>query len=176
MSSNHIYPYVYRLTHKETGQFYIGYRCANKVQAARDLGHFYKSSSKLVKQLGFENFHCNILAEFFDKEAAHNFECELIRESIKDPLILNQCVQGEHFRSTKHSEETKRKIAEANRGKHPPERVAKNKPNLGRKWSDETRAIWREQRKGVPKTEEHKLAMAEAARRAWLIRRAKTQS
>lgn len=28
-----ILPYVYKLTHKETGAFYIGFRSANKVQS-----------------------------------------------------------------------------------------------------------------------------------------------
>ena len=45
-------PYVYKITHKETNQFYIGFRCANKVQANLDLGFKYFTSSKAVKELG----------------------------------------------------------------------------------------------------------------------------
>ena len=37
-------PYVYKLVHKETGEFYIGFRCANKVPANEDLGIKYFTS------------------------------------------------------------------------------------------------------------------------------------
>ena len=50
---NNILPYVYKLTHKETGQFYIGYRKANKVQSYCDIGIVYFSSSKEIEKLGF---------------------------------------------------------------------------------------------------------------------------
>ena len=57
MNSMTIQPYVYMLTHRETGQFYIGYRSGNKVPARLDLGIYYKSSSNTVKRIGFDNFY-----------------------------------------------------------------------------------------------------------------------
>ena len=86
---NNILPYVYKLTHKETGQFYIGYRCANKVRSELDILR-YKSSSKYVKELGFENFNIEIIAEFFNAEDAYEFEQNLIKESFDNNLILNK--------------------------------------------------------------------------------------
>lgn len=46
---NKILPYVYKLTHKETGQFYIGFRKANKVNSNQDLGLKYFSSSSELR-------------------------------------------------------------------------------------------------------------------------------
>ena len=62
-------PYVYKLIHKQTGEFYFGMRFGNikfNRTSGEDLGIFYKSSSNLVKLRGFENFHYFVLAEFFE--------------------------------------------------------------------------------------------------------------
>ena len=87
---NKILPYVYKLTHKETGQFYIGFRKANKVNSNQDLGLKYFSSSSRVKKLGFENFNIEILAEFFNWEDALNFEQNTIKENFTNNLCLNR--------------------------------------------------------------------------------------
>ena len=42
-------PYVYKLTHKETGQFYIDYRENNTLTADEDI-IIYQSSSKLIHE------------------------------------------------------------------------------------------------------------------------------
>src|ERR1035437_9879323 len=62
--STKVSPYVYWLTHKETGQFYIGYREAHLVPSDQDLGFFYFTSSKQIKTLKFENFNHRIVAVF----------------------------------------------------------------------------------------------------------------
>lgn len=130
-----VLPYVYRLTHKTTGQFYIGYRAGNKKVSYLDLPT-YQSSSKLVKGLGFENFEWMIVAEFFDKDDAYNFEQLTISEEIHNDLCLNKHYVRDNKRHFKrfgpHSEETrskmkdshgsmteehKRKISEGNKGK-----------------------------------------------------------
>lgn len=85
-----VLPYVYKLTHKETGEFYIGYRCKNKVSSGQDLGFYYFSSSKTVKSMGFENFDIEIMAEFFDWKEAYEFEQNLIKENFKDRMCLNK--------------------------------------------------------------------------------------
>ena len=64
-------PYVYKATHKDSAEFYIGFRCANKVNAEDDLGKKYFTSSKKVKPR-FNEFNFVILAEFFDKKDAFN--------------------------------------------------------------------------------------------------------
>lgn len=122
-----ILSYVYKLTHRETGEFYIGFRKSNKIKSELDLGFKYFSSSKHVKKLGFENFNIEIIAEFFKWEDAYEFEQELIKENWNNPLILNKHYFKNNssifkMNSKNHpnykkplSEETKRKIGEKNK-------------------------------------------------------------
>lgn len=82
-------PYVYKGTHPVTGEFYIGMRFANKRPSSIDLGIIYRTSSKIVEPK-FDEFEWIILAEFFNKEDAYDFEQQLIHESWDDPLKLNR--------------------------------------------------------------------------------------
>lgn len=69
--------YVYKLVHKITGQFYFGYRCGNIRKnriAIHDIGRYYKTSSKVIKELGFENFDYFILSEYNDRYSAYDNE------------------------------------------------------------------------------------------------------
>jgi hypothetical protein len=85
-------PYVYKVTHKTTGNFYIGMRSANKITAEKDLGVRYFTSSKLVKH-DFSNFNIEIIAYFVDQIAAFEFENSLIESHWGDPLLLNKHYQ-----------------------------------------------------------------------------------
>ena len=87
-----VFPYVYRLVHKSTGQFYIGYRYANKVPAEQDLGTSYFSSSEVIKAIGFEHFNRYIIAEFFDKVYARDHERDMLLSEFGNPLILNRTI------------------------------------------------------------------------------------
>lgn len=113
MSSNPIYtstktvPYVYRLDHPTTNEFYIGFRSANKVPSSSDLGIMYFTSSKIVKPR-FHEFNITILAEFSDKLDAHEYEQSLIMEFWKSPLILNRAIFPK-IRNTGQSEKQKSK-------------------------------------------------------------------
>jgi len=100
-------PYVYKLTHKITGQFYYGYREANICAAHDDIGVQYFTSSEKIHELGFNKFsdisHFNveILSEFTEADvininiedtpgdAAWDNEQDLIENSWGDPLLLN---------------------------------------------------------------------------------------
>lgn len=113
-----ILPYVYKCTHRITGQFYIGFRCGNKVESAQDIFK-YRTSSKLVQET-FDDFDVVILAEFFDKVDAYDFEQQLIWEDWKNPLILNKSCfhNGARFSTAgktgyHRSEETKKKISKS---------------------------------------------------------------
>jgi hypothetical protein len=91
-----ILPYVYKGTHIQTGQIYIGSRCANvklNLPSDIDLGKKYFTSSKYIKQLGFHNFDWIIIAEFFNWEDAYDFEQTLISEIWRSDLCLNKRVQ-----------------------------------------------------------------------------------
>lgn len=85
--------YVYILTHRETKEFYIGVRYANKVPSSEDLGILYFTSSKTVFPI-FHQFEKFIIAEFFNYTDALEFETGLIKENFKDPLCLNKSYSG----------------------------------------------------------------------------------
>lgn len=120
MTSKTIYvnnhPYVYRLDHPVTGEFYIGYRSANKKPAHLDLP-VYRTSSDEVKER-FDEFNWTIIAEFFDADSAYDFEQLLIFEEWKDPLQLNKsCYYGkQRLKNTGHSPETRAKMSAARQG------------------------------------------------------------
>ena len=82
-----VLPYVYKVVNRTTGEFYIGYREANKKPAAEDI-LIYKTSSKKVRPI-FDQFDSYIIAEFFDGVSAYWFEQLFIEENINDPLCLN---------------------------------------------------------------------------------------
>lgn len=83
--------YVYKLTHKETGEFYYGVRWANKVSSQEDLGIRYFSSSQKIKNK-FAEFNYEVIKEFDDKHEAYRYEQELIREHWRHDKSLNRCL------------------------------------------------------------------------------------
>lgn len=122
-----VHPYVYKPTHKETGEYYFGYRMGNEVPSNLDLGIKYKSSSKGIKDIGFENFNYEVIAEFIDidhKRAgadAYCFEQITIKKHFDDPLCINKHYVDiesgkKHFRFVKHSQKSKDKISSSKRG------------------------------------------------------------
>ena len=129
MISNSIYPservlpYVYVCTHKQTGHFYIGSRCANKTPSTDDLP-VYRTSSKLVRPR-FEEFDWVIVAEFFDPDQAYAVEQEMIHDNWGDPLILNRnCRHRPGLPVIRNggvaSAETRAKISASQKGKPKP--------------------------------------------------------
>jgi len=81
-------PYVYICTHRETGQFYIGYREGNKVPSSQDLP-LYKTSSKHVNPI-FDQYSWEIVAEFFSGTDAYEFEQSIIYENWENPSSNKQ--------------------------------------------------------------------------------------
>jgi hypothetical protein len=173
MTSTSIYqstktlPYVYRLDHPETGEFYIGYREANKKPSNIDLP-LYKTSSKAVKPR-FGEFKWHIVAEFFDAESALKFEQQLIFENWNNPLILNENCRafGKAFRNSRGlinpSKETREKISRANKLRViKPETIEKcraastgmNNPRYGVKLSEELKLRLSISQLGKPKPQQ----------------------
>jgi hypothetical protein len=116
-------PYVYMCVHKNTGEFYIGYRSKNvKLNKTSDIDFpTYKTSSKIVRT-NFDNFNWIVLAEFFTENAAYDYEQYLINEHWEDPLLINKTChynksRFRHCGGTPCSEETKRKISLSNKTK-----------------------------------------------------------
>lgn len=149
------YPYVYILTHKVTGEFYIGYRSANKAAAANDLGKVYYTSSKQIKPI-FDEFEHTILAEFFHADDAYVFEQQLIFEHWHNPLMLNgncqvgnKLMQARPHRPRKpHSSDTKQKMSASAKSRD-------KTPYLGRKHTAESKAKISNAHKGRTHTQEH---------------------
>lgn len=112
MPSFEVKPYVYKLTHRKTGEFYIGYREANVLPAHQDLGGPYRTSSAVIHDMGFDEFDWMIVAEFPTGDEAYDHEQELINEDFHNPLCLNRsCFNGSaRFKTGPHSEETKAKM------------------------------------------------------------------
>jgi len=121
---NEAKPYVYKLTHPATGEFYIGSRTANKKPAELDLPR-YQTSSKYLKNR-FDEFDWKIVMVFSNKTCAYDYEQYLINEEWGNPKMLNRSCfyNGKRFSSIgvdlngdknpffgkKHSEETINKI------------------------------------------------------------------
>jgi len=159
--------YVYRLDNPITGEFYFGYRSANKKPSHQDLPK-YKTSSKLVKSR-FGEFDWTILAEFFIDEDAYDFEQLTIFENWNNPLILNNsCYYGKaRLRNNGHSEETKAKMSASHTGKaHSVEHRANlSVSNTGKTRTVETKAKMSSSRKGrcmPPTSDETKSKMSAA--------------
>lgn len=141
-----ILPYVYRLTNRNTGEFYYGYRKANKVRAEEDLGIEYFTSSRYVKPR-FKEFETEIVAEFFDSDSAYWFEQSLIQENWKEPGILNKKyvkIGGKEFYNCENTPEARAKISAS---------------MTGRKQSKEHSEKNRIRQIGIKKSEAHRLAL-----------------
>ena len=165
-------PYVYRLDHPVTGEFYIGYRAGNKASADQDLGYKYFTSSKYVKPR-FSEFKVTIIAECFDADFAYDLEQELIHEDWQNPLILNKmCHYGKlrYKMYGSHSEETRAKLCAARRKqiRKPHSEETKYKMRaakvgmLGHQQSEETRAKISASKTGISRSDETKAKISAA--------------
>lgn len=134
-----VLPYVYKMTHKVTGEYYIGYRKKNVslgLTAIEDLGKVYFSSSKRIeREQNFADYAYEIIAEFNTAEEAYQFEQSLIEKHITDPLNFNGWLSNKpHFDHTgqKRRPETLKKMRIARTGinKSNNEKVAKHAESM----------------------------------------------
>ena len=115
-------PYIYKVTDKVTGEFYIGSQCRGKVIGKN---YFTSSTNKSFKEKLKSNsaqFEITIIGTFTNSEACVLQENVFIKNYIKNPLCLNKSyIIGKkrqfNMSGFHHSEETKIKIAESNKGK-----------------------------------------------------------
>lgn len=89
--------YVYKITCNTTNQFYFGSRFRNqknKINPKDDIWKKYFSSSKEIKKLinehGKESFTIEIVLEDISYDICYWEEQKIIKENIKNPLILNK--------------------------------------------------------------------------------------
>lgn len=151
-------PYVYKLTHKVSGRFYIGYRKANASKPllrhwSEDLGIRYFTSCRDIGKSNFNEYTKEIIGEFENGVHAYFHEQALILESFSNPLLINKNARdkdGKPLINHRHSEATKRKIGTA---------------HLGRVFSPEHREKISKSKTGAksrfPRTEEYRKAVSQ---------------
>lgn len=88
-----MYHYLYKTTNKITGKYYIG------AHSTKNLEDGYMGSGKqlkdAIKKYGIENFTCEILEIFSNREEAFQKEAEIVTEDfINDPMTYNMCTGG----------------------------------------------------------------------------------
>lgn len=138
--------YVYKVVHKETGEFYFGFRCAFKTTPENDLGVVYFTSSKRVKPR-FSEFNFYILKKFTSKEEAYQYEYDLIKSEWENPLLLNQYARSKFTTANwKPSKELKQRWSIVRKGeKH----AGKNNGRYGKKIAVDQSFITEEWRKAA---------------------------
>lgn len=123
--------------------------------------HFYKA----INKYGWDNFDHIVIARGLTEEEAKWLEIELIREfdTTNRNKGYNITKGGEGTNGLKHSEETRKKLSEINKGKPLSEEHRKNisKSLKGHEVSEETKQKMSETKKGRIFTEEHKQKISE---------------
>ena len=141
---NYLKPYIYKITDKETSEFYIGSQCSGLIIGKNYFTSSYNKNFKNKFKSNPNLFDIKIIGIFTNSDACILQENVFIRDNIKNPLCLNMnYIIGEKVQFSnagrKFSEEHIRKIGEASKG---------NKYNLGRHPSVETRKKLSEIAKG----------------------------
>lgn len=155
--------YIYRITNLVNGKTYIGQHLYTK------LDDRYMGSGKILKQAfkkyGIENFKKDILVFNIPKEEqAYILETTFIaseREKVGRENCYNIADGGEGNTGLRHTEESKKKMSEAHKGKPSWNRGKKQSDEHRRKNSESHKGqvAWN---KGIPRTEDEKKKMSEA--------------
>src|ERR1700722_6714779 len=164
---------IYKHTNTMNGKVYIGQTCQT-MKERWDSGHGYKANKHFfaaIKKYGVKVFTHEIICYGFGKEDGDFWEQHFIAkyDSTNQDKGYNLDLGGKG--KGRMSEETKKKLSEANKGKPSP---TKGKPisdeqkrhlsriNMGKKVSEETKRKISNTTKGRPKSEETKKKMAAA--------------
>jgi group I intron endonuclease len=138
---------IYRLLNKINGKSYIGQTVHdNPKRRWNTHKNIYKQEKhqeylyRAMRKHGFENFEFSILT-ICNTEELSELECKYIKEFDTFGSGYNMTSGGEGRRDCKASEETKRKISLAGKGRVPTEETRKklSLANMGHKCTQETR-------------------------------------
>lgn len=150
-------PYTYLIRFKPTGQIYYGSSYANnrdKIANPDQLWNSYFTSSKDIIELvsihGKDAFDVQIRKTFNSAEKAILWENRILSkfDAKNNPLWFNKHNGNKDFKNIGHSEETKRKISEKNKGQ-----ISNKK---GKTLSDSHKEKIANALKGKAKSEPHK--------------------
>lgn len=155
--------YIYRITNKINGKTYIGQH------RYKELDDEYMGSgvylAKAKKKYGIENFEKEIIYSSIQyKETADDVErFAIAKERALGKAEYNIANGGGGNAGYKHSEETRRKISEAQKGKKLSEETRRkvSEGNKGKYVSEETKRKISEAKKGKHLTEETKRKLSE---------------
>ena len=145
---------IYLRTNKINGKKYVGLATNLKVRQNRWKCHTQKYAGTAINnaraKYGIDNFGFEILKECKDEELDY-WEKYYIKElNTKAPYGYNLTDGGEGGSGYSPSEETRKKLSDANKGKTP---WNKGKTNI---FSEETKKKMSEKKKGVPNLEQSK--------------------
>lgn len=162
-------PYTYYLFHKPTGLKYYGVRFSKTCHPS-DLWNKYFTSSKKVKKLieeyGINSFVCEIRKTFKNKQEAINWETKVLQKLnvIHKKEWINESQGRANLKCASngmlgkyHSEETKKKMSDAQRGEknhmfgkqHTADSIEKiRKAGIGRPMSEGNRIKFIERQTG----------------------------
>lgn len=154
---------VYMHQNKENGKRYFGIT-SRDVNDRWHNGLGYSDGlpiGRAIKKYGWDNFDHVIVAEGLSEEEAKQMEIELIAKykTQNDRFGYNICAGGDGVKGWHPSEETRRKISEAQKG-----RFGSLNPNYGHRWTNEMRQAASE-RMRANFTEEKKARLSELAKK-----------
>ena len=154
--------YVYQTTNLKNGKIYIG------VHRGEINDNYIGSGPRLlrsVKKYGKENFKKLVLKVFLTIEEAYTAEAEIVNaEFLKRKDVYNDQLGG--FGGYIHSDETKRKISEARKGKPAWNKGKKRKP-----YSAEHKRKISEGHKGKKLSESRRKNISAAMKLYWANRK-----
>jgi hypothetical protein len=155
-----IYYLVYKTTHLPSGHIYIGRHVTDNLNDG-----YYGSGtliSKFLKKYDKTEFSREIIHFAINKDEMLRLEDERISEVFSNPLCLN-CVRGDPSNGLiQHSEYSKKRISEANRGKTRSKETCDKMSIVAKNRSPETRAKMSASAKVKVFTEEHRRNIGKA--------------
>lgn len=139
LDSKFQFSYLYRITNKFTGEYYIGIRsCNGNPEDDSYMGSGIRITASIEKY-GRDNFQKEILKVCESREDASQAEAEMVNEDrLKDPLCLNLKTGGEYVDGTVYSPEVGEKISDSIKKTY-----AEN-PEYGRKLSESLKKTYAE--------------------------------
>jgi len=152
------------------GKSYYGYRSANQTSPEDDLWKHYFTSSKVIQELreqySDDEFIATVDKTFTSADGARAYEENFLRKNncVRSDEWLNRGNAGKDFFTKGHSDETRRKLSEASKGRKHTEETRRKmcEAQKGKKHTEETRRKLSEAAKN--KSAEHRRKLSEAAK------------